>query len=148
LQNLLSLFGERSAIALILEFAGDVNVRGADSRVNARAPARGEGLAASLDVAGHGAGEGADGGPLNLAADALDGLEILRGRSGISGLDHIHVQQHQLPRDDQLLAASQAGSGGLFPVTQGGVEYSYFLRRWFLTHGFGSLTRLSFTPAE
>ena len=113
LQNLPLLFGQRFPIPVVAELAADVDVRSADSRMDARPPALRQRLAACLDVRGHGAGERADRGSLNLPANQLYGLEILGRRIGIARLDHVHFQLRQLPGDDQLLAASQAGSGSL-----------------------------------
>ena len=128
LQDLALLLGQRLAVAVVAEFAGDMNVGGADAGVNARPLTLGQGLAACLDIGGHGAGERADGRSLNFAADALDRLEIFRRRVGIPGLDDVHVQQRQLPGDDDLVAASEARSGGLFAVAQSRVEDCYFFR--------------------
>ena len=120
-------FRQRLAVALVPELAGDVDIRGADAGVDAR-PFRA--LASALPQAsmslGHGAGKGADRGPLDLARRSVDGLEILRRRGGISGLDHVHVERRQLPGDDELLPASKARAGRLFAVPQGGVEHRYF----------------------
>ena len=128
LQDLALLFGERLAVAFIAELAIDVNVRCADSGVYAGPLALGQGFAAGFDVGRHGAGERADGGPLNLAANQLDGLEVFGRRVGIARLDDVHVQQRQLSGDGELLAAPQARSGGLFSVSQGSVEYGDFFR--------------------
>src|ERR1019366_5632637 len=114
-------------VLLIPKFAADVNVRGADSRVDARPLALGERLAAGFDVGGYGPGERADRGSLDLPADPLHRLEILGRRVRITRLDHIHVQQRQLPGDDQFLTASQARASSLLAVSPCGVEYRYFV---------------------
>ena len=128
LQNLAFLFGQCFAVAFILELAIDVYVRGADSGVYAGTLALGQSFAAGLDVGGDGTRERADGGPLDLAANQLHGLEILGRGVRIARFDHVHVQLCQLPGEDEFLAAPQAGSGGLFSVSQGGVEYRDFFR--------------------
>src|ERR1039458_1775773 len=53
-------FRQCFAVPFILELAADVNIRGADSGVDAGPPALRQGFTAGLDVGGHGAGEGAD----------------------------------------------------------------------------------------
>src|ERR1019366_2142558 len=128
LQDVPLLFGQRLAVPVVPELAADVNVRGADSRVDAGPLALGQRLAAGFDVGGHGTGQRADRRSLDLPADPLHGLEILGRRVRITSLDHVHVQQRQLPGDDQFLTASQARSGSLFAVSQCGVEYRYFVR--------------------
>ncbi len=126
LQNLDLLLAQRLAVPLVPEFAADVDIRRADAGVDARPAGLGQGLAAGFDIGGHGARQGADRRALDLLRDALDGLEIFGRRGGIAGLDHVHVQPRQLRGDRELLPASQAGSGGLLAVAQGGVEYRYF----------------------
>jgi hypothetical protein len=127
LQDLDPLFGERPAIFLVPELAHDVDVGGPDARVDPRLRGFRQRFAARFNVGSYGAGEAANRRAAHLARNQIDGAEILRGRSGIAGFDHVHFEKRQLPGDCQLLFASKTRSGGLLAISQAGVEDSYFI---------------------
>ena len=55
-----------------------------------------------IDIARRRARQRADGGPLDLIGDPLNGAEITRAGGGEAGLDHIHFQRLQGARDVEL----------------------------------------------
>jgi len=67
--------GERLAVSLVLELPQDVDIRSADAGMDARPVGFRQGLAAGLDIAGHRAGQGADGGTRDFPADEPHGFE-------------------------------------------------------------------------
>ena len=122
------LLTQRPAIAVVLEFARDMDIRGADPRMDSRALRVRQRLAAGHDIGGNGARERTDGRSVNVACNKLDRLEILGRRGWIAGLDHVHVQLCQLSRDQELVTAPQTAPCSLFAVSQSGVENRYFFR--------------------
>jgi hypothetical protein len=94
-----------------------MNVGNADASVNAGPRGPGERLAAGLDVCGDRARQRADGRPLDLLSDPLDGIEVFRRRCGEAGLNNIHLQPRELARERNLVATPQAGSRSLFAIS-------------------------------
>ena len=67
----------------------------------------------------------ADDGPVDLAGDRLDGLEVARRGDREAGLDDVDAEARELVRDLDLLLRVQRDPGGLLAVAQRGVEDSY-----------------------
>ena len=112
-------------VAAFAELVLEVDVGGGDEGVDAPVSGRGNGIGAGFDVAGGGPGQAADGGPVrgsDAGGDALHGVEIAAAGEGEAGLDDVDTQACQLLSDRELLLQVEAGTRGLLPVAQGGVE--------------------------
>ena len=85
-----------------------------------------------VDVTGEGASESRDHRPVDVARDALDGLEVAGRSDREAGLDHVHAQTRELLRDLELLLRVQRDARRLLAVTQRRVEDDYSVRvlRW------------------
>ena len=68
-----------------------------------------------MNVVGYRAGQGADRNILDLARDIFHSSEVFRRGVRISGFYNVHSQLRKLPRNAQLLAASEAGSAACSP---------------------------------
>ena len=95
----------------------------AQTRMDARALRRAQGLGRNLDIAVDGAGEAADGaGVAGDAADLLHALEVARAGDGEPRLDDVDLHAHELAGDDELFLGVHACAGRLLAVAQGGIE--------------------------
>src|SRR5262249_38050228 len=75
-----------------------------------------------VDVGLVGAGEAADGRPLDVPGDRLDRLEVTGRGDREARLDHVDAQAGELLRDLDLLLGVQRDARGLLAVAQRGVE--------------------------
>jgi len=95
-----------------------VNVRGGDDHVDARALGRPERLAAQIDVSFVAAGEGRDHGAPDFFRDRSNASQIAIGGSGESCLDHVDAEDIELPSEPQLFLSSHRVTGRLLAVAQ------------------------------
>lgn len=58
----------------------------------------------------------------DLAGDGPDGLEVVEGGGGESGLDDVDAEAGELAGDVELLLGGHGGAGRLLAVAEGGVE--------------------------
>ncbi len=70
-------------------------------------------------------GKSGDNRAVHLLRDELDRLEVAGGSGRKTCLDDVHVHLRELEGYPKLLFFVQVDPGGLFPVPEGGVEYTY-----------------------
>ena len=102
----------------------DVDVGRGKEDVDARILGVADCLPALIDVVGHGAAEGGDLRPADLAGDAIDGVEVGWRGGGEAGLDAVDAHALEQLGDLQLLLGGEGDAGGLFAVAQGGIKDS------------------------
>ncbi len=100
----------------------EVDVARGDEDMEMRALGGEQRLHGPLRVAVAAPGEPGHRHALRLARDPLDRLEVARRRRREAGLDHVHVEPDQLPRDLDLLGDRETGTRRLLAVAKGGVE--------------------------
>ena len=83
---------QRLAVFVIAELSGDMDIRNAQTRMNAAAFGLGQRLAAHVDIRRNRTRKPADHRAVDLFGDQLDRLKILRRRDRKSRLDNIHAQ--------------------------------------------------------
>ena len=114
----------------------EMNVAGGNKGMDTSIWGRCHGVSAGLDVATGGAGQTTDNRAVlttNLLGNALHSSEITTTGKRESSLNHIHAKTGQLLRNRQLLLEVEAGPGGLFTISESGVEDQY--AAWILGHG-------------
>ncbi len=119
-------------LARVLHLVLDVDVGGRDECVDTGALGVLERAPRGVDVTREGACEPRDHRPVDLARDALDGLEVTGRGDREAGLDHVHAQTRELLRDLELLLRVQRDARRLLAVAQRRVEDDYSVRvlRW------------------
>ena len=85
-------------------------------------------LRGGVDVGEVRAREAGDDRPLDLAGDALDGLEVAGRGDREAGLDHVDAEPRELLGDLELLGGVQRDAGRLLAVAQRRVEDQYSVR--------------------
>jgi len=95
---------------------------GGEKDVDARPCRRLNRLPGPVDVFGVAAREACDDRSLDLSGDGADSLEVTRRGNREAGLDDVHVQVRKGLGQLELLGDVHAGTGGLLPVAQRGVE--------------------------
>ena len=108
-----------------LELVLDVDVRGRDERVDARALGVLDRLPGRVDVGHVRARQAGDDRALDLARDRLDGLEVAGRGDREAGLDDVDAQARELLGDLELLGRVQRDAGRLLAVAQRRVEDQY-----------------------
>ena len=94
-------------LACGLQLVDDVDVGGRDEGVDARARGVADGLRGRIDVRELSAREAGDDRPLDLAGDALDGLEVAGRGDREARLDHVNTEPSELLGDLELLGGVQ-----------------------------------------
>ena len=112
----------------VLHLVLDVDVRGRDEGVDARAFGVLERSPGGVDVTGESACEPRDHRPVDLARDGLDRLEVARRGDREAGLDHVHAETRELLCDLELLLRVQRDARRLLAVAQRRVEDDYSVR--------------------
>jgi hypothetical protein len=117
-------------LAIDPELVLEVDVAGRDEHVEMRPLGDLDRLDGALRVAVAAARERGDRDPaLRLAGDPVDGLEVAVRGGREAGLDHVHLQAHQLAGDLELLGRGETGAGRLLAVAEGRVEDANAVRR-------------------
>ena len=78
-----------------------------------------------IDVLGDGSRQPGHDAPLDLAGDLLNGGKIIRGGGREPSFDHVHVQQLELLRKQELLLRRHREARRLLPIAQCRVEDAY-----------------------
>ena len=120
--------GARLALDVLargLELVLDVDVRGRDEGVDARALGVLDRLVGGVDVRHVRARQARDDRALDRARDRLHGLEVARRGDREPGLDDVDAQAGELLRDLELLAGVERDAGRLLAVAQRRVEDQY-----------------------
>src|SRR5690606_40219392 len=81
-----------------------------------------QGLVGLVDVVGMGPSQAGDDRPSHVVGDAGYGLEVPRGGGGEARLQYVYSQTAQLMGDGYFLVGGECDAGGLFPVSQSGIE--------------------------
>jgi 2-polyprenyl-3-methyl-5-hydroxy-6-metoxy-1,4-benzoquinol methylase len=113
------------------ELVRELHVARVDEHVDARARRAAQRLARRLDVAGHGARQGADARVAHVLRDAAHRGELLGRARREAGLDHVDAQALELLRDAQLLLPGHRRTRALLAVAERGIEDD----QPFLAHG-------------
>jgi hypothetical protein len=84
------------------------------------------GVEGGVDVLSYDSRKAADGGFKPFGCDHPDGLKIAPRGYWKTGLDDVHTELVELPSDGDLLLRGQGNAGGLFTISEGGVEKPNF----------------------
>ena len=131
-------------LARALQLVDDVDVRGRDEGVDARALGVAHRLPRALDVGGIGARQAGDHGSMDLAGDRLHGLEVAGRGDREARLDDVDAQARELVGDLELLGRVERDARRLLAVAQRGVEDQYSVRAfgWHVVLSIGFVLRL------
>ncbi len=100
---------------------------GGDEGVNTLVRRFGQRLSRLDDIPVHGPGQRADRTLFDHLSDPTDRVEVAGAGGRETRLDDIDAQSFELHGDLYLLFGVHRGSGALFPVSECGVEYIYFI---------------------
>ncbi len=104
------------------QFVLEMDIRGGEEYMDARACGPFQSLPGALDIEGAGACQPGNNRPAHGRCNRLYGLKISVGGDRESRFNHVHTQPVELMRHAQLLVNIHAATRGLLTVTQRGVE--------------------------
>jgi hypothetical protein len=109
-----------------VELMLDVDVGGAQARVDALAFGVLEGFGGTFDVSLDGAGQGADHRVGHGAGYFHHRVEVAGAGDGEAGLDDVHAQGFEFAGNFNLFGGGELAARYLFAVAQGGIENVHF----------------------